>query len=408
MPGLGKKLRVVELRFEATSPTFMRKAETSVLCHEEGARVGPLVTCDAPVEPLQWPHLEIFTKECVIMCSQPRGRLSNDGKVYSLTQPCEERGKHITREFEASLGSLMGELPVKRSGGILGESGSRMLQMLCANLKAAHARFSFANLLWAGADKMNQRNGHNYLTVLADLRARRVLFATPGKESSVSEVFTAELRRQNGHPEVNQDVVMDISDASTKRMSAIFAKSQVAYDKFHVIQGVVMACHQARKAESWVNAGSGDRLERTRWMRLKKAADWTTKEFQKWESMALERGGNGHGLRDEAAASRHLRMEGRRGREETVRQRVRMGASNAGTDREVARADGQSGPDDRRELGGNLGPFDSALTTACMEGAKQSVLVRKARGPRMPEGGTHDCYALLRRRETHPAVLLPN
>jgi hypothetical protein len=38
---------------------------------------------------------------------------------------------------------------------------------------------------------------------------------------------------------------------------------------------------------------------------------------------------DGHGLRDEASASRHLRTEGCRGRQETVRQLVRVGAGDA-------------------------------------------------------------------------------
>jgi hypothetical protein len=84
-------------------------------------------------------------------------------------------------------------------------------------VKAAYERLSFENLIWVGVDEMNRRKGHNYLTVFADLLAKRVLFAT----------------RNN-----------------------------------------------ARKREQ---------LERTRWMWLKNRVNWTEKEVQKWESMALER-----------------------------------------------------------------------------------------------------------------------
>jgi hypothetical protein len=46
---------------------------------------------------------------------------------------------------------------------------------------------------------MNQRIGHNHLTVLADLVAKRGLFATPWKEALVRESFVEELLRSNGH-----------------------------------------------------------------------------------------------------------------------------------------------------------------------------------------------------------------
>ena len=160
------------------------------------ARAGTPVTCYDHVEPMQWRHLNVFNKECVIVCALPRGRRANDGTVYRVTPPWEGRSKHFTQEFEAFALTLMREMPVKRAGEILGESDSRMWRMLFAHVKAAYERLSFENVVWVGADEMNRRKGHNYLTVFADLVAKRVLFATPGKDASVWEAFAGELQRQ--------------------------------------------------------------------------------------------------------------------------------------------------------------------------------------------------------------------
>ncbi len=67
----------------------------------------------------------------------------------------------------------------------------------------------------------------------------------------------------------------------------------------------------------------------------------------------------GHDLRNEAGGSRYLRTEGHRGREETVRQRVCVGASDTGVHRGVGQADGPSCPYDRRTLGGDFSPLGS-------------------------------------------------
>ncbi len=83
----------------------------------------------------------------------------------------------------------MREMLVKRAGQILGETDSRTLRMLVAHVKAANARFSFGNLVWVGADKMNRRNGHNYLTAFADLMINRVIFATRSLGASVWAAF---------------------------------------------------------------------------------------------------------------------------------------------------------------------------------------------------------------------------
>jgi transposase len=288
--GLGKSWKVVESRFEPESSTFFLKVEeTPELWPEESARAGTPVTCHDHVEPMQWRHLNVFNKECVIVCSLPRGRRGDDGKVYRVTPPWEGRSKHFTQEFEAFALTLMREMPVKRAGQILGESDSRMWRMLFAHVKAAHARLSFDNVVWVGADEMNRRKGHNYLTVFADLLAKRVLFATPGKDASVWDAFAAELLRHNGHPKAIRRVAIDMSAAYTKGVASNLGNAQVVYDKFHVIQNVVEACDQVRKAESRSDAGKRELLERTRWMWLKNRANWTEKETHKWESMSLER-----------------------------------------------------------------------------------------------------------------------
>ena len=70
----------------------------------------------------------------------------------------------------------------------------------------------------------------------------------------------------------------------------------------------------------------------------------------------LRQRGAGWGKSDRACAERRLRMEGGLGRQDTVRQPVSVGTEDAGIGREVAQADGPSGPDDSRPLGENLGP----------------------------------------------------
>jgi transposase len=288
--GLGKAWRVVEARLEVGSPIFLLKVEeTPDLWPEESARAGTPATCHDHVEPMQWRHLNVFNKERVIMCALPRGRRSNDGKMYRVTPPWEGRSKHFTQDLEAFTETLMREMAVKRAGQILRESDTRMWRMFFAQLKAAHSRLSFDNVVWVGADEMNRRKGHNYLTVFADLVAKRGLVATPGKDASVWAALAEELLQHNRYPQAIQHVVIDMSAAYAGGVSDNLRNAQVEYDKFHVIQNVVEACDQVRNAESRADAGKRDRLERTRSTWLKSRVIWTETETQKRESMALER-----------------------------------------------------------------------------------------------------------------------
>ena len=65
--GLGEAWRVDEARHGANAAAFMLKVEeTPDLWPEESARAGTPVTCYHHVEPMNWRHLNVFNKECVI------------------------------------------------------------------------------------------------------------------------------------------------------------------------------------------------------------------------------------------------------------------------------------------------------------------------------------------------------
>jgi transposase len=288
----------------------------------------------------------------------------------------------------------MREMPVKRAGQILGESDTRMWRMLFAHVKAAHARLSFDTVVWVGADEMNRRKGHNYLTVFADLVAKRVLFATPGKDASVWEAFAAELLRHNGHPKAIQHVAIDMSAAYAKGVSDNLGNAQVVYDKFHVIQNVVEACDQVRKAESRADTGKRDRLERTRWMWLKNRVNWTEKETQKWESMALERCVTG------MAYEMRLVLQGiyeRKDAEEArklFRNWCAWVQAMRGQTGELLEPMARAARMVEGHLEGILAHWTRGLTTAFMEGLNSlfSAVKRKARGYRTVEYMTAMLY----------------
>ncbi|MGA2177415.1 MAG: hypothetical protein ABSH38_20775 [Verrucomicrobiota bacterium] len=75
-------------------------------------------------------------------------------------------------------------MPVKKAGEILGETDQRMWRTLHAHVAAARERADWSEVVWVGADAMNRRKGHNYVTVFADLVGKRVLFGVEGNSIS--------------------------------------------------------------------------------------------------------------------------------------------------------------------------------------------------------------------------------
>jgi transposase len=208
------------------------------------------------------PAANVFNKECVIVSALPRGRRPQDGKIYRVTPPWEGRSKHFSREFEAFALTLMRKMPVKKAGEILGETDQRMWRMLRAHVKAARAQADWSGVVWVGADEMNRRKGHNYVTVFADLLNKRVLFGVEGKDAATWEAFAQQLQAHNGHPKAITQIAIDMSPAYIKGVRENFANAQLVFDKFHVIQEANAGVEAVRRLES-----QQDEWKRANWPR---------------------------------------------------------------------------------------------------------------------------------------------
>lgn len=191
----------------------------------------------------------------------------------------------MTQEFEAFALTLMREMPVQKAGEILGTTDQRLWRLLFAHVDAAWTELSWESVVWVGADEMNRRKGHNYLTVFVDLVAKRVLLAVEGKDATVWERFAEQLLKHNGHPKAITQVAIDMSPAYRKGVRENFGNAVVVFDKFHVVSQVVQAVEEVRRRESKQDAVAREQLEKTCWLWRKNPEAWTERDAGRWEQL---------------------------------------------------------------------------------------------------------------------------
>ena len=394
--GLDDGWRVVSASYEMTQERFVIQVEeTPKLWEQESAKLGYAVRCYDHVEPLRWRHLNVFNKESEIVCALPRGRYWDEGaslkgaeKVYRVTPPWEGKSKHFTRDFEAFALTLMREMPVKKAGEILGETDKRLWRMLFLHVAEAYRRLSMEEVVWIGADEMNRRKGHNYLTVFADLKARRVLFATEGKDASTWEAFVEELLKHNGHPKAITQAAIDMSPAYIKGVKANLGNAEIVFDKFHVIREVNEAVEKVRRLEAQAPGGAKDWLAKSQWIWRKNPENWT--EGEALRTVPLEK----QHLLTARAYQMRLVLQGIYNcrRASTAREKFKrwcrwVGRRCARKGSEVLEPMGKAAEMVKNHLEGILAHWKQGLTTAFMEGLNSlfSATKRKARGYRSIE-----------------------
>jgi len=342
-----------------------------------------------------WRHLNVCQLQSEIVCQLPRGQCRGCQKIYTVRAPWEGRSRGLTQEFEAFALTLMREMPVSKAGEILGETDQKLWRALFAHVDAAWAALSWEEVVWVGADEMNRKKGHNYLTVFVDLETKRVLLAVEGKDASVWEGFAQQLQAHNGHPKAITQIAIDMSPAYIKGIRDNFGNAAIVYDKFHVISQVTTAVEEVRRSESRQDAVAREQLEKTCWLWRKNPERWTPREQRRWDQLKDKPlvTGLAYAMRLElqkAYASGSAKVA--RSRFAKWCQWVRMEAQSLTNGllepmRKVAQMV-------ERHLEGILGHWKQGLTTAFLEGLNSlfSATKRKARGYRSTEYQTAMLY----------------
>lgn len=267
--GLGLNWEVSQSRFETADGTvYLEIRETQGLWEGLGCpRDGAAVFCYDHTETLTWRHLNVFQHRCQITCKLPRGKCRQCGHVFRVRPPWEGLSTHFSREFEAYALLLMREMPVAKVAEVTGETDTRLWRMLFKHVNAAYAEADFSNVCCVGVDELAVRKGQNYLSVFADLVAKRVLFATEGRDQEVWRRFVAALEKHNGHRHAITQVSMDMSASYQRGVKDNCRHAQIVFDKFHIIAQAIKRVDQVCRAE--VRAGGGGvwpLLRKSRWL----------------------------------------------------------------------------------------------------------------------------------------------
>jgi transposase len=388
---LGEAWQVNRMDYvEKESKVLIRVEETPVLWTQESCpHCGHNVVRGYDHAPeRRWRHLNVCQLQSEIVCALPRGECQSCRKVYTVRAPWEGRSRGLTQEFEAFALTLMREMPVKKAGEILGETDQKLWRALFAHVDAAWQDLSWENVIWVGADEMNRKKGHNYLTVFVDLQAKRVLLAVEGKDAGAWEQFAAELGRHNGHPKAITMVAIDMSPAYAKGVRENFGNAQIVFDKFHVVSQVVKAVDEVRRKEVRVDAQAREQLERTSWLWRKNPEGWTAVEESRWAQLKDKPlvTGLAYAMRLELQRAYAATTIGQaRKRFETWSRWVQAEAAElkSGLLEPMRKAADMV----ERHLEGILAHWRQGLTTAFLEGLNSlfSATKRKARGYRSTE-----------------------
>ncbi|MCW8174513.1 ISL3 family transposase [Verminephrobacter aporrectodeae] len=211
--------------------------------------------CGAAGQPIHdrllrsWRHLDFFQFETWLHCEVPRIACSDCGKTTQMLVPWARPGSGFTVAFETFALALCRDLPVNQTATLLRCSDKQLWRRIEFYVEQARAQERFTDVRTVGIDETSMRRGQNYITVVHDLDAKRLLFATEGREHKTVLDFVDDLKAHGGDSAQVKHVCMDMSAAYAKGVGLALPQAQISYDRFHVVAMAMDAMDQVRRTE---------------------------------------------------------------------------------------------------------------------------------------------------------------
>ena len=197
----------------------------------------------------KWQHLNFFEHACYLHARVPR-IIDHNNKVKTVQVPWARMNSGFTLLFEAySMLLIESEMPVKQAAKVVKIYDTRLWRIFKHWVEKAFNACDLSQMKNVGIDETSNRKGHNYVTIAVDLDKKKVVYATPGKDSSCLDRFQSHIQEKGCNPENIKQASIDMSPAFITGIMKNFPNAQITFDKFHVAKLINEAMDSLRKSE---------------------------------------------------------------------------------------------------------------------------------------------------------------
>ena len=161
----------------------------------------------------RWRHLDFFEHQAFLSARVPRVDCAEHG-VHLVAVPWARPGSGFTLLMEVAMLTFAKQMPLAPLAEMAREHDTRVWRVIEHHVHTARAGLDFSGVTRVGCDETSARRGQDYVSLFMDLEARRVMFATPGKDAETVKAFAEDLDAHKGEPKTQvEQVCCDMSPA---------------------------------------------------------------------------------------------------------------------------------------------------------------------------------------------------
>lgn len=231
-----------------------------------------------------WRHLNFFQYRAYLHARVPRIKGPDGKSIHLVEVPWARPSSGFTLLFEAIVMELSKHMAVAQVAEQVQEHDTLLWRIIRHYVDAALAIADYSDVTALGVDETSKK-GHNYITVFADLKARKVLYVASGKDKKTIAEFAKKFSELHGDPSRITVVTCDMSLGFLNGIRDTFTNSRSVIDKFHVIKHINDAVDAVRKQETKTNPV----LRHTKYLWLKNVENLTEAQLRKFSALSKMR-----------------------------------------------------------------------------------------------------------------------
>jgi len=214
-----------------------------------------------------------FQHRALVHARLPWVRCPEHG-VRQVSVPWARPGSGFTLLFEVLVLSFAAAMLMAKVAAMTREHDTRIWRVVEHHVLAARDQLDCSGVRRVGMDETSARKGQDYVSIFADLDARRVVFATEGRSADTFTRFVTDLVEHGGDPEKITDTSSERSTAFISGIRTHLPNARMTFDRYHLAAKLSEAIDAVRRQE----VATRPELKHTRWLWLTNHANLSVKQ----------------------------------------------------------------------------------------------------------------------------------
>ena len=224
-----------------------------------------------------WKHLNFFQHECLLHARVPRVKTA-DGSVRLIEVPWAKPGSSFTLLFEQLVLDVVKEgMSCSAAGRHLGIGGKRITGIIGRYVGHALATQTLKPVKEMSVDETSSKKGHNYLTILADRKAKKVVGVSEGKDKIAFTEALMDMEIRGADRKKVKTITMDMSRSYIAGVNEQLPQADIVFDRFHIIKKLTEAVDKIRRTEQ----REYDELKNSRYLWLRNNSNLSEEQRQR-------------------------------------------------------------------------------------------------------------------------------